>query len=613
MKTTTFKRVLLLLIASCCLAQAPSAWATTPAKWKESGFSINANGMPLGRVLREFGTIYGVKLQVNTNVSDPVKGRVQGSNGAEFLDRLASNYKFNWFVYNKTLYIVSDDDNRSVRIQVGEDAVQDAKTALTGVGLFDDRFGWGELPDEGVVLLSGPREYVRLASEILLPDGKKASTAGGAAPTGKGRQMMLFRLKFASATDRVINVRGQKETVPGIKTMLSNLLQSGSGSGNGNGDRLSGDTPKFDLGSTKRSRNPVNGPGTTRDVGAAARADNRVEEEEEIVSAGSRSKNAGREEKPRIEADASLNAIIIYDNVNKHDLYQNLIAELDVEPGQVEIEALIVDIDRNSLSEMGVEWAVEIGNRSAAFNGTTGDSAGPSLPIPGSTLLIRNAPKFYARLKALEGTGDARVLAKPTVLTLENVAAVLDLSQSAYVPLVGERVADLANVTAGTMLRVVPRILRDGGNRTRVRLDVDIEDGTLGDANSKTNVTRSTITTQAIIDLQSTLMIGGYHSESKTQQHNKFPILGDLPGVGGLFRNTNDTTRNRERLFLITPRLAESGITAARRSAAGQKARLIIDTPAELVPAGEGARKPVAPAAPAHAPAEKEVTFGQLF
>ncbi len=606
MKTTTFKRVLLLLIACCSLGQAPSAWATTPAKWKESGFSINANGMPLGRVLREFGTIYGVKLQVNTNVSDPVKGRVQGSNGAEFLDRLASNYKFNWFVYNKTLYIVSDDDNRSVRIQVGEDAVQDAKTALTGVGLFDDRFGWGELPDEGVVLLSGPREYVRLASEILLPDGKKTTASGSTAPTGKGRQMMLFRLKFASATDRVINIRGQKETVPGIKTMLSNLLQS---SGGGNGDKLSGDTPKFDLSSNKRSRNPVNGPGTTREVGAgsAARNDSRVEDDDEVSSSGSRSKNAGREEKPRIEADASLNAIIIYDNVNKHDLYQNLIAELDVEPGQVEIEALIVDIDRNSLSEMGVEWAVEIGNRSATFNGTTGDSAGTSLPIPGSTMLIRNAGKFYARLKALEGTGDAHVLAKPTVLTLENVAAVLDLSQSAYVPLVGERVADLANVTAGTMLRVVPRILRDGPNRTRVRLDVDIEDGTLGDANSKTNVTRSTITTQAIIDLQSTLMIGGYHSESKTQQHNKFPILGDLPGVGGLFRNTNDTTRNRERLFLITPRLAETGMTAARRSAAGQKARLILDTPAELVPAGEGARKP------APAPVEKEVTFGQLF
>jgi hypothetical protein len=41
-------------------------------------------------------------------------------------------------------------------------------------------------------------------------------------------------------------------------------------------------------------------------------------------------------------------------------------------------------------------------------------------------------------------------LAKPTILTLDNIAAVLDLSQASYVTLVGERVADLANVTAGT-------------------------------------------------------------------------------------------------------------------------------------------------------------------
>jgi hypothetical protein len=62
----------------------------------------------------------------------------------------------------------------------------------------------------------------------------------------------------------------------------------------------------------------------------------------------------------------------------------------------------------------------------------------------------RQRGALYARLKALEGKGQVRVLAKPTILTLDNIAAVLDLSQTSYVTLVGERVADLANVTAGT-------------------------------------------------------------------------------------------------------------------------------------------------------------------
>jgi type III secretion protein C len=252
-------------------------------------------------------------------------------------------------------------------------------------------------------------------------------------------------------------------------------------------------------------------------------------------------------------------------------MYKALIADLDIEPQQVEIEALIIDIDRSKLASMGVEWG-------STFNGKTPDMTGNAipLPLPGSTLLISNAARFYASIKAMEGTGDVHVLAKPTVLTLDNVAAVLDLSQTAYVSLVGERVADLANVTAGTMLRVVPRIVREGAN-TRVRLEVDIEDGSLPDASLKTAVTRSSISTQAIVGLQQTLMIGGYHSESHTVNKQKVPVLGDIPLVGGLFRSNSENHSERERLFLITPRLVGSaGVAAPPRSKASQRAQSIV-------------------------------------
>jgi len=554
MRSFNAKRWLTLAMCGLILLWSSAVQAAVPSHWKNTGFSINVDGMTLREVINEFGVTYGVRVAFTAKDDKALKGRLKGESGSDFLDKLAHSYKFRWFVYNGTLHVVPHNDNVSVRLEVGEDAVQDAKSALVGLGLFDSRFGWGELPDEGVVMVSGPREYVNLAREILLPETKKVA---------RGKQIMVFRLKYASATDRIIQTRGQKETIPGIKTILTNLLNQQSSESDGQ--------DKFDVSSSKRSRQPKVGKGSARETGSEPRtaAAKLQEEDEQADSERAKAKKPARENGPRIDADATLNAIIIYDSASKREMYQALITELDVEPQQIEIEALIVDIDRSKLSELGVEWGVRSGNTTTRVNSTTGESQGVDLPLPGATLLISNAARFYTRLKAMEGSGEAHVLAKPTVLTLDNVAAVLDLSQTSYVPLVGERIADLANITAGTMLRVVPRIVREGA-QTRVRLEVDIEDGALGDPSLKNTVaTRSTISTQAIIDLQQTLMIGGYHAESRSTNRQKVPVLGDAPLFGGLFRSNTESRTDRERLFLITPRLSgTSGHRAPERSKA---------------------------------------------
>ncbi|QPI53331.1 type III secretion system outer membrane ring subunit SctC [Massilia antarctica] len=577
------------VLLGACLAQAAPAAAVAPASWNETGFAVDAKGLRLSRVLQQFGAAYGV--QVDSRVADAVLAptRIKAATGSEFLDRLAAAAGFRWFVYNETVYVVPRGEQIAVRLQVGEDAVQDAKAALSGVGLFDARFGWGELPDEGVIIVSGPRIYVDLVRSLLLPDHKPED-----APAS-GRQVMVFRLKYASAADRTITTRGQKELVPGMKSILGRLLDSEPA-------QPAGAPPgkEFDVGSDKHSRRAPVGKGGARELGEQAAAP-------PAEQRGARAAGATRGERVRIDADPSLNAIIIYDDVARRATYQALIAQLDVEPRQVEIEALIVDIDRSKLSELGVEWGVRSGATSATINAGGAESQGIDLPLPGSTLLINNAARFYARLKAMEGSGDARVLAKPTVLTLDNVAAVLDLSQTAYVPLVGERVADLADITVGTMLRVVPRIVQEGA-LMRVRLEIDIEDGAMDKSTTRNSVTRSSISSQAIVDAQQTLMIGGYHAESVARQSQKVPLLGDMPLIGGLFRSSSETHSTRERLFLITPRIMSSaGMVAAELSKANKAARrLAAAEQRQQAYAGEAAPPAVAaalPLAPGAAPA----------
>jgi type III secretion protein C len=571
---------LLAAIAATVLCWASAVSAAVPESWKDTGFSIEPAGMTLRNVIEQFGTVYGVRLAFEVSDVAVSKERLRSDTGAEFLDRIARQYRFRWFVYGDTLHIVPRDDNTSVRLEVGEDAVQDAKGALIGIGLFDSRFGWGELPDEGIVIVSGPREYVRLAREILMPDTAKAAK--------KEKQIMVFRLKYASATDRVISARNKTETIPGIKTILSSLILDMPDS------KHEESAIRIDNASTKRSHKPNNGKGEAKEVGkspfslAGSRAPS-IEEEEKPAPRGGKTKTSSGDVRPRIEADPSLNAIMIYDQASKREMYQTIIDQLDVQPQQIEIEALIVDIDRSKLSELGVEWGVRSrgGNVTARVNSMQTESQGVDLPLPGATLLISNAARFYARLKAMEGSGEARILATPTVLTLNNVAAVLDLSQTKYIPLLGERVADLADITAGTMLRVIPRIVNDGA-ATRVRLEVDIEDGSLGDAAANANVTRSTISTQAIIELQQTLMIGGYRAESLQTRQQKIPVLGDIPVLGNLFRHDTATQGTRERLFLITPRLQDPfGVAAAPTSKASESARTLVSPPAKIeTPAG---------------------------
>jgi type III secretion protein C len=573
LRTRSLKNITCCLLSSLSFFCANIAIAAVPTHWKDSGFSINADGMTLVQVLNNFANAYGVHVVSKVQGDSLLKGRLQAATGTDFLDRLGLSHRFRWFVYNDMLYIVPMHDFTALRIQLDSEAISDAKAALAGIGLLDPRFGWGEFPTEGAILVTGPREYTNLVKSILLPDGERVDK--------RERAFMVFRLKYASATDRETRTRDKTEIVAGVKTILSGLLQKKgrSKSASPSSIKIPGAKPTNDERSTSGEAREIGQSirtaaegraGTTGqvDLGRATQDQKDLNE----LSAVSKGRTDNSED-VYIEADSSLNAIIIYDEAGKRAMYQSLIDEIDIEPQQIEIEALIVDINRNDLSQLGAEWAFSLGNVTTTMNSTGTQSVGASTPLAASTLLIRNSTSFYARLNALENKDNARILAKPTVLTIENAAAVLDLSNTRYVPLVGERVADLANITAGTMLKVVPRIVEQGQSK-RIRLDISIEDGSVEGA---TDIKRSTISTQAIIDTNHTLLIGGYHSESKDSQRRKVPFFGDLPFVGKAFQNSSDNISNRERLFLITPRLiSRAENPAPQQSRAHQESRKVM-------------------------------------
>ncbi|WP_180180290.1 type III secretion system outer membrane ring subunit SctC, partial [Achromobacter insuavis] len=294
-------------------------------------------------------------------------------------------------------------------------------------------------------------------------------------------------------------------------------------------------------------------------------------------ASGVAGKSGLRLREPTVQADARLNAIIVQDIPDRIPIYRSLIEQLDLPSTLVEIEAMIVDVNSDLVSELGVTWGARAGSTTFGY-GNLGLGPSGGLPLesgaalsPG-TIGVSVGNTLAARLRALQTKGQANILSQPSILTADNLGAMIDLSDTFYIQTRGERVATVTPVTVGTSLRVTPRHI-ESKNGARVELTVDIEDGRIQEERQIDNlptVRKSNISTLAIVGNDQTLLIGGYNSSQNSEQVDKVPILGDIPGLGLLFSNKSKTVQRRERLFLIRPKVvAINGEVVATPGAAG--------------------------------------------
>jgi type III secretion protein C len=526
--------------------------AAVPEAWKHTAYAYDARQTDLATALGDFAKEFGIGLDM-VPIQGTLDGRIRAQNPQEFLDRLGQEHHFQWFVYNETLYISPTSEQTSARIEVSPEAVDDLQQALSDVGLLDKRFGWGALPDEGVVLVRGPAKYV----DFVRNYSKKVE----APEKAEKQDVVVLPLKYANAADRTIRYRDQQLTVAGVASILQELLESRS-----RGESINGVSLLQGQGSTASGmsngthNNGLNYGGLESgglDTGALEQGLDRV-----LGTSGKRGgsgSGASGRAKIRVSADVRNNAVLIYDLPKRKAMYQKLVKQLDTPRNLIEIDAVILDIDRNELAQLSSRWNFNAGSVSGGANlfeqGTS------------STLFIQDAGKFAADLHALEGNGAASVIGNPSILTLENQPAVIDFSRTEFITATSERVADIQPITAGTSLQVIPRSL-DKGGKSQVQLIVDIEDGQIDTSQINEDqpaVRKGNVSTQAVIAEHGSLVIGGFHGLETTDKVNKIPLLGDIPVIGKLlFQNRSRELNQRERLFILTPRLIGDQVNPSR-------------------------------------------------
>jgi len=539
------------VVAAGALASAGASAAPMPHEGRL--VQITAREQPIGAFLQDLFASIDVPAQISPTLAGNVNGSFAGP-AHKVLRDVSRVYNLVTYYDGAVMHVTPTSELARRTYAVSPATGDRLLREVADLNLTDPRNTLRRSAD-GNMIASGARRFVEQIDELLRAG--QAQDAAPAAPPGAA-DFRVFYLRYAWAQDVTMTVGGRQVVVPGVASILRSLVDPNSYNNYrplGREVLLRPTLPSLKgqglIGQGVSSKTP-----TTGEAARNAAMDNlvtalaRTATPADAASAPSTFPDAMQ---VRIEADPRLNAVIVRDNAERLPRYEQLIASLDVEPQSLEIEATIIDVNTDKARELGVEWRWSNDGRSASFQGAV-----PTVGNGGvASVVLGSLGQFFARIRALQNEGAARIVSSPQVVTLSNVEAVFDNTSTFFVRVAGREQVDLFNVSAGTTLRVTPHVFRDK-QQTRIKLLVNVEDGNITgrQVDQIPIVERSTVNTQALIAEGESLLIGGMVRETNASGEDKVPGLGDVPVVGNLFKTKTSQSTRVERMFLITPRMA---------------------------------------------------------
>jgi len=213
-----------LLLAGLCAfgAFVPAGASEQADAGLAAPYALHASDLVIEGVLHRFASDHGLTLALDGATkrawrTAKLDGWVRADSGRAFLEQLARAHRFSWFVAGRTLHIGAPNDSAVERIPLGGVRADSARAALESVGIYDARFGWGELAGQDAVLVRGPRAYRALVRRFL------ASQAGAASNGRTALEPMIFPLRFAHAAD-IQSANSAPPGRSGVATLLRALL-----------------------------------------------------------------------------------------------------------------------------------------------------------------------------------------------------------------------------------------------------------------------------------------------------------------------------------------------------------------------------------------------------
>jgi type IV pilus assembly protein PilQ len=326
------------------------------------------------------------------------------------------------------------------------------------------------------------------------------------------------------------------------------------------------------------------------------------------AAAGGGSQGVARILSPRgsVIAEVRTNQLFVTDIASKLEQVQELITKVDVPVRQVLIEARIVEADDTFGRALGVRlggndlrgiqggvpgYSVGGGNYLAFGNnygslvtqtgqGGTSQSGSGSFSnpafvnLPANTTTLTTAAATFAlslfspsanrflnlELSALEAEGKGKIVSSPRVIVADQDTALIE--QGEELPFQNATSSGATAVSfkkANLRLEVVPQITPEGN----VILDVVVNKDSVGRTTpSGFAIDTKHAKTKVMVQNGGTVVIGGIYIQTEKNEVNKVPLLGDVPYLGHLFKNTARTVSKTELLIFITPKIVTDGAVA---------------------------------------------------
>lgn len=283
------------------------------------------------------------------------------------------------------------------------------------------------------------------------------------------------------------------------------------------------------------------------------------------------------------------NQLFVTDTPAKLEQVQQLIRKLDVPVRQVMIEARIVEADDTFGKSLGVRLGggmnnVRVGSNGddtvrgnfgstySAVNSASGPdfSSAPFVNLPATpgtgqaatfalSLFNPAATRFLSlEISALEADGKGRIVSSPRVVTADQVKALIEQgTEFPYQTATSSGATSIAFRKANLKLEVTPQITPEGN----IILDVDVNKDSRGETTAAgIAINTKHIQTQVLVENGGTVVIGGIFEQIERDDVSKVPVLGDLPGVGNLFKTRSRVANKSELLVFITPRVIGTGV-----------------------------------------------------
>ncbi len=295
--------------------------------------------------------------------------------------------------------------------------------------------------------------------------------------------------------------------------------------------------------------------------------------------------------------DDRTNTLIITDLPRNISVIEDLIQTLDVQIQQVQIEARVVEANKDWQQQFGVKWPTTnsgattitssggtstttpwVGTQSPFWNGTTGfnrPASGQlgaiawqpgadgvtSLAAPAGELwlsFLSNRFSINAVLQAMESEGTVKIVSSPKIVTQNNRKATILSGQKIPYPTqqggASGGAITVAFIDANLQLDVTPQITNEG----TIIMDIKLEKAQADfsqQVNGTPTILRKSLETQMLVRDGGTAVLGGVYITSSTVGYNGVPFLSKIPLIGFLFRKNTKEEQNTELLIFITPRI----------------------------------------------------------